>query len=43
MNMPVGDLGRCANYNKAQKILGWEPQTQLNDGISELIKWLQLQ
>ncbi len=43
LNMPVGDLGRCANYSKAKNLLGWEPQTKLNDGLSDLIKWLLLQ
>ena len=43
LNMPVGDLGRCANYNKAKNLLGWEPKTQLKNGLSDLIKWLELQ
>lgn len=37
---PVGDIGRCADFSKAQSLLGWEPQVRLEDGIDELIKWI---
>ncbi len=43
LNRPVGDIGRCANYTKAKEILGWEPKIKLQDGISDLIKWLKFQ
>ena len=35
---PVGDLGRCANYNKAKDLLGWEPTKEIKSGINDLIK-----
>lgn len=43
LEKPVGDIGRCANYTKAKEILGWKPKIKLDDGISELIKWLKIQ
>ena len=43
LNKPIGDIGRCANYKKAKEILGWEPKINLNDGISDLVKWLKMQ
>ena len=43
LEKPVGDIGRCANYTKAKEILGWEPKIKLDDGISDLIKWLKNQ
>ncbi len=39
---PIGDIGRCANFNKANDLLGWEPSVSLNEGISDLIKWLKI-
>ena len=43
LNKPIGDIGRCANYTKAQKILCWEPKINLNEGIADLIQWLKIQ
>lgn len=39
---PIGDKGRCANYSKAKKILGWEPTINLNDGLTDMINWIKL-
>jgi len=38
---PEGDKGRCADYSKAKKILGWEPKTGLEQGLTELYQWIQ--
>jgi nucleoside-diphosphate-sugar epimerase len=37
---PEGDRGRCADYTKAKNILGWQPRTELRDGLSELYAWI---
>ena len=39
---PIGDIGRSANFNKARNLLGWEPTVLLDEGISDLIKWLRI-
>jgi UDP-glucose 4-epimerase len=37
-----GELLRSVLDNsKAKKVLGWDPKFSLNDGIIELIKWLE--
>ena len=30
---PEGDRGRCADYSKARKVLGWEPKVPIRDGL----------
>jgi GDP-D-mannose 3', 5'-epimerase len=38
---PEGDRGRCADYSKAQRVLGWEPRVKLEDGLSQLYRWIE--
>lgn len=38
---PEGDKGRCADYAKARRILGWEPKVGLRDGLAELYMWIE--
>ena len=38
---PEGDIGRCADYSKAKRELGWEPEVNLRDGLSELYTWIE--
>ena len=38
---PEGDRGRCADYSKAKRILGWEPRTSLRDGLEETFRWIE--
>ena len=38
---PEGDRGRCADYSKARKILGWEPQVELMDGLTRQYDWVK--
>ncbi len=38
---PEGDRGRCADFSKANKILGWEPKVELKDGLQQLYHWIQ--
>jgi nucleoside-diphosphate-sugar epimerase len=41
ISKPEGDRGRCADYSKARKILGWEPRVELRDGLSRLYEWVE--
>ncbi|MCK4245330.1 MAG: NAD-dependent epimerase/dehydratase family protein [Candidatus Omnitrophica bacterium] len=38
---PEGDKGRCADFSKARKILGWEPKVKLRDSLQELYGWIE--
>ena len=38
---PEGDRGRCADYGKAKRILGWEPRISLREGLEETYRWMQ--
>ena len=40
---PEGDSARYADYTKANKILGWEPRTKLDDGLRECYSWIENQ
>ena len=40
LDKPIGDIGRCANFTKAKKILNWSPDISLDEGIAEMIEWL---
>jgi nucleoside-diphosphate-sugar epimerase len=40
---PEGDKARSADYSKAKKILGWEPQVDLEEGIRKQYAWIQQQ
>ncbi|MES4787575.1 MAG: NAD-dependent dehydratase [Nitrospiraceae bacterium] len=33
---------RCPDITKAEKILGWEPRTSLEEGLKRTIKWMKL-
>jgi dTDP-L-rhamnose 4-epimerase len=38
----VGDIRHCfADISKARRTLGYEPQVELNEGLSELAAWLE--
>ncbi len=40
----VGDIRHCfADITAARKVLGYQPQHQFSDGISELVEWLRSQ
>lgn len=39
LTKPVGDLGRAADCELAKKILGWEPEVSLKDGIRKTFEW----
>lgn len=37
---PEGDRGRCADFSKAQRILGWKPRITMRDGLDRLYEWM---
>lgn len=36
-----GDCGRCADYSKAKRILGWEPRVKLREGLTKVYEWIE--
>jgi GDP-D-mannose 3', 5'-epimerase len=40
---PTGDLGRCADYSKATRVLGWQPRVDFRDGLAAMIDWIARQ
>ena len=40
ISRPEGDRGRCADYSKAGKFLGWEPRVSLHDGLKNTYEWV---
>ena len=38
---PEGDRGRCADYSRAQAILGWEPKIGIKEGLKKLYQWIE--
>ena len=41
VSKPEGDRGRCADYEKARRILNWEPRVTLKDGLTQLYNWVE--
>ena len=37
---PEGDIGRCADFSLAQRVLGWSPQVDLEAGLTETHNWI---
>ena len=40
---PEGDSARYADYAKAKTVLGWEPHTDLYEGLRECYAWIEKQ
>jgi GDP-D-mannose 3',5'-epimerase len=40
---PEGDKARCADYSKAQEVLGWNPKVSLDEGLSQAYSWIEKQ
>lgn len=38
---PMGDLGRCADYKKAKRLLNWQPRVELEEGVQNLLSWIK--
>jgi len=41
LTKPEGDKGRCADCSKAEKILGWKPKIDLEEGLKQIYKWIE--
>jgi len=41
LSAPEGDRGRCADFARAQSILGWTPRVSLDDGLGRLYSWME--
>jgi len=37
---PEGDRGRCADFAKARRMLGWQPGVTLREGLVDLYDWI---
>lgn len=40
---PEGDKGRCADYSKAVRVLGWKPSVPLEIGLRKTYAWVAAQ
>jgi nucleoside-diphosphate-sugar epimerase len=40
LSKPEGDFGRCADFSKANKIIGWKPIIEIENGISEIYDYI---
>jgi GDP-D-mannose 3', 5'-epimerase len=40
---PEGDKARCADYTKANEVLGWEPMVSLEEGLKQSYDWIEKQ
>ncbi len=38
---PEGDRGRCADYSRAQEVLGWAPKVDMRTGLTDLYQWIE--
>jgi nucleoside-diphosphate-sugar epimerase len=43
LSAPQGVRGRNADITSARKVLGWEPQVSLEDGLASTYKWIEQQ
>ena len=41
ISKPEGNKARCADYSKAERILGWEPKVGLKDGLGRCYEWIE--
>lgn len=37
---PEGDIGRCADYSLAKRVLGWTPKVTMEQGLSDTYRWI---
>ena len=42
LGKPEGDKGRCADYGKAARELGWAPKVPLRTGLTALYEWMDI-
>jgi nucleoside-diphosphate-sugar epimerase len=43
LSAPQGVRGRNADISLARKVLGWEPQVSLEEGLRRTYKWIEMQ
>lgn len=43
LSKPEGDIGRCGDCRKAEKILGWKPKISMEEGLKKTYKWIKRQ
>jgi len=43
LSAPQGVRGRNADITLARKVLGWEPETSLEEGLAKTYKWIEMQ
>lgn len=41
LSRPEGDQSRRANFRKARQVLGWSPRVKLEEGLRDLLRWVQ--
>ncbi len=41
LSKPEGNKARCADYSKAERILGWEPKVGLEEGLARCYEWIE--
>ena len=41
LSKPTGDLGRAADCTRAEKILGWKPKVNLDEGLRRTYEWAE--
>ena len=41
LTKPEGDRGRCADFTKATRELGWMPRVNLREGLTKLYRWME--
>jgi len=41
LSKPEGDHSRCADFSKAQQILGWHPEVDIRTGLEGMFEWMQ--
>lgn len=39
LTKPTGIFGYCADYSRAYEVLGWEPKTDLDEGLRRTYEW----
>lgn len=41
ISKPEGNKARCADYSKAERILGWRPKVGLEEGLRRCYEWIE--
>ncbi len=43
LTKPEGDIGRCADFSLAKKVLNWEPLIGIEEGLKQTAEWIELE